>query len=171
MSSLDMEQALPTFLAESRELLEEMEAALLNVTESPEPSELINAIFRAAHTIKGSAGLFGLDGVVSFTHVLESLLDRVREGELALDEALVGLLLESRDHMTLQIDAIGRGEAASEAAGKASFRGRFDWTDKGVTSRNTRLPVTLLWMSELLVLAKLFCSMLIIIRPGTRKLS
>ncbi|WP_234409374.1 chemotaxis protein CheA [Ideonella sp. B508-1] len=116
MSSLDMEQALPTFLAESRELLEEMEAALLNVTESPEPSELINAIFRAAHTIKGSAGLFGLDGVVSFTHVLESLLDRVREGELALDEPLVGLLLESRDHMSLQIDAIGRGEAASEAA-------------------------------------------------------
>ena len=90
MSSLDMEQALPTFLAESRELLEEMEAALLNVTESPEPSELINAIFRAAHTIKGSAGLFGLDGVVSFTHVLESLLDRVREGELALDDSAAG---------------------------------------------------------------------------------
>ncbi|MCO5977855.1 chemotaxis protein CheA [Ideonella oryzae] len=113
---MDMDQALPTFLAESRELLEEMEGALLSVLDSEERHELVNAIFRAAHTIKGSAGLFGLDGVVRFTHVLESLLDRVREGELTLDEALVGLLLESRDHMSLQVDAIGRGEDASEAA-------------------------------------------------------
>jgi two-component system chemotaxis sensor kinase CheA len=92
--TLDMDQALPTFLAESRELLEEMEGALLSVLDSDERQELVNAIFRAAHTIKGSAGLFGLDGVVRFTHVLESAGPGAR-GELTLDEALVGLLLES----------------------------------------------------------------------------
>ena len=116
MSTLDMDQALPIFLAESRELLEEMEGALLSVLDSDERQELVNAIFRAAHTIKGSAGLFGLDGVVRFTHVLESVLDRVRDGDVALDRALVDLLLESRDHMRLQVEAIGRGEDASGAA-------------------------------------------------------
>ena len=116
MSTLDMDQALPTFLAESRELLEEMEGALLSVLDSEERQEPVNAIFRAAHTIKGSAGLFGLDGVVRFTHVLESVLDRVRDGDLALGPALVSLLLEARDHMSLQVDAIGRGEDAGEAA-------------------------------------------------------
>lgn len=55
-----------TYIAEARELLEEMESALLTLENEPDNSELIGAIFRAAHTIKGSAGLFGLQPIVSF---------------------------------------------------------------------------------------------------------
>jgi len=108
---MDLEHALQTFLAESRELLEEMESALLAHEEAAEDvrPELVNAIFRAAHTIKGSAGLFGLDGIVGFTHVVESLLDEVRSGRRALDAGLVPLLLSARDHLGALVDTVAAG--------------------------------------------------------------
>lgn len=61
---MNLDDALKTFVIESRELLENMEEALLHLEQSPDNADLINAVFRAAHTIKGSAGLFGLDHVV-----------------------------------------------------------------------------------------------------------
>jgi len=103
---MDMDQALQTFLVEGRELLDDMEAALLRVADEEDPTESINAIFRAAHTIKGSAGLFGLDGLVAFTHVVEGLLDEVRDGSLSLDESLIELLLACCDHIGTLINAV-----------------------------------------------------------------
>lgn len=103
---MDMEQALQTYIAESRGLLQEMEQALLGLEHAPEDAELIGAMFRAAHTIKGSAGLFGLDPVVAFTHVVESLLDRLRDGALAASEALIGSLLGCCDHIGTLIDRV-----------------------------------------------------------------
>jgi two-component system chemotaxis sensor kinase CheA len=111
---MNLDQALQTFLVEGRELLDDMEAALLRVSDEADPSESINAIFRAAHTIKGSAGLFGLDGVVAFTHVVESLLDQVRDGGVALDDALIALLLACGDHIGTLIDAVDEGQRALE---------------------------------------------------------
>ena len=108
---MDLDQALQTFIVEGRELLAEMEAALLRVSEEDDPDESINAIFRAAHTIKGSAGLFGLDDVVAFTHVAESLLDQVRGGAIALGDNLIELLLACGDHIATLIDAVDSGAA------------------------------------------------------------
>ena len=105
-----MDQALQTFIAESRELLQDMENALLVVEASEDKTELINAIFRAAHTIKGSSGLFNLDHVVAFTHVAESVLDRVRDGKVAIAEPLVALLLSCCDHIGTLIDAVAAGQ-------------------------------------------------------------
>jgi two-component system chemotaxis sensor kinase CheA len=107
---MNLDQALQTFIAESRELLEAMEAALLRIAGEDDRQESINAIFRAAHTIKGSAGLFGLDGVVAFTHVVESLLDAVREGGVPLHEPLTELLLTCGDHIGVLIDAVDAGQ-------------------------------------------------------------
>ncbi|MGS0756341.1 Hpt domain-containing protein, partial [Roseateles sp. GG27B] len=112
---MNLDLALQTFFVESRELLEDMEAALLGVLQEDDRSDAINAIFRAAHTIKGSAGLFGLDGIVAFTHVVESVLDRVREETLEIDEALVALLLECRDHMGLLVETVAAGASALDA--------------------------------------------------------
>jgi len=109
---MNLDLALQTFIVEGRELLDEMEAALLRVADEAEPAESINAIFRAAHTIKGSAGLFGLDGVVAFTHVVESLLDEVREGAIVLSEPLIELLLACSDHIGTLIDAVDAGQPA-----------------------------------------------------------
>ena len=73
---MDLDSALLTYIAEGRELLEEMEDILLRLEQEEDQGESLNAVFRAAHTIKGSAGLFGLDDIVAFTHGVESLLDR-----------------------------------------------------------------------------------------------
>ena len=113
-NDIDLDQVLHTFILEARELLEDMEAALLRVADEADPRESINAIFRAAHTIKGSSGLFGLDAVVTFTHVVESVLDRVRDGAVALGEPLVALMLASGDYIGRLVDAVERGEPQAD---------------------------------------------------------
>ena len=107
---MNMDQVMHTFIAESRELLEQMETTLLAITRNGgSDDDGINAIFRAAHTIKGSAGMFGLDPLVDFTHVAESVLDKVRGGAVALDDALVTLLLACCDHIATMVDAVDAG--------------------------------------------------------------
>ena len=107
---MDLDEALELFIVECRELLEDMEAGLLAVETAQEKSEIINAVFRAAHTIKGSSGLFSLDHIVAFTHVVESVLDRVRSGKLALNAKLVALLLGCGDHIRALVDGVASGE-------------------------------------------------------------
>lgn len=113
---MNMDQAVQTFIHESRELLEAMETSLLAMTGSDADPDAVNAVFRAAHTIKGSAGLFGLDRIVQFTHVMESVLDRVRDGTLPLDGELVALLLSCADHSKRQIDAVDAGDLDTDDA-------------------------------------------------------
>jgi two-component system chemotaxis sensor kinase CheA len=112
---MNLDEALQTFIVECRELLEAMESALLGIERAPDRNEAVNAIFRAAHTIKGSAGLFGLDHVVGFTHVLESVLDAVREGSVGIADELVTLLLACGDHIGKLIDAIEAGKLDADA--------------------------------------------------------
>jgi two-component system chemotaxis sensor kinase CheA len=119
-----MDQALQTYIEESRGLLEEMEGILLQLESEPQQDEeTVNAMFRAAHTIKGSAGLFGLDAIVAFTHVVENVLDEVRAGALAVNSALVEPLLKCCDHIGLLITVVAEaGEALDTeqaAAGEA----------------------------------------------------
>ncbi len=112
---MDIENALQIFIVESRELLEAMEEALLLFDKAEEKDESVNAIFRAAHTIKGSSGLFSLDHIVAFTHVVESVLDRVRAGTLGLDAPLVGLLLSCCDQIGALVDSVAAGDTAPDA--------------------------------------------------------
>ena len=111
---MNLDDALKTFIIESRELLEQMEAALLRIEQEPGDPDIINAIFRAAHTIKGSAGLFGLDFIVSFTHVAESVLDKVRSGELHIDPDLAALLLETCDHIGALVNHAANAEEPND---------------------------------------------------------
>jgi two-component system chemotaxis sensor kinase CheA len=113
---MNLDQALQTFVSESRELLADMETALLAVEQAEDKDELVNAIFRAAHTIKGSAGLFSLDHVVAFTHVVESLLDQVRDGRLKIADRLVVVLLSCRDHIQALVEAVATGQVQPDPA-------------------------------------------------------
>jgi len=113
---MNLDDALQTFVLESRELLEDMENALLGVEQAEEKSELVNAIFRAAHTIKGSSGLFGLDHVVAFTHVVESVLDRLRSGKLEINDQLVVLLLSCCDQIRALVERIAQGQKEPDEA-------------------------------------------------------
>lgn len=94
---VDMGQFLDSFFEEADEHLESMEAGLLQLESSPGDSELLNTIFRAAHSIKGASSTFGVKGVSEFTHVLENLLDRMRDGELQVTASTTELLLTSVD--------------------------------------------------------------------------
>jgi two-component system chemotaxis sensor kinase CheA len=100
---MNFDDVLPAFVAEAAELLREMEDGLLQCTRGTPSDETINLIFRSAHTIKGSAGLFGLDAIVSFVHGVETLLDRVRLGEIALGPQLVQALLDCKDHIAVLV--------------------------------------------------------------------
>ena len=94
------------FIEEATELLTAMEDALLAMEEDPEDEEHLNSVFRAMHTIKGSAGLFALDKIVEFTHPVETELDKVRSGERPLDSDFVAILLDCRDHTAQLVDLV-----------------------------------------------------------------
>ncbi|QDQ27833.1 chemotaxis protein CheA [Chitinimonas arctica] len=115
---MDLDAARQVFFEECNELLAAMETALLAVENSAdaERAEHINAMFRAAHTIKGSAGLFGLSEIVAFTHLCESVLDRLRDGELAINSGLIELLFACRDHVEALVDAVRDRVPAPAAA-------------------------------------------------------
>ena len=83
-------------------MLRQYEAALLVLESDPGDAEQLNAAFRAAHTIKGGAGMFGFEDVVRFTHVAETLLDALRDGRRQMDGDCMDALLQSRD----QIEAL-----------------------------------------------------------------
>ncbi len=102
--SVDLSQFIPTFLEESFEGLEIMESGLLNLEAGD--SEMINAIFRAAHSIKGGAGTFGFGHVTEFTHLVETLLDEMRDGRREINSQEKEVLLASVDCIRLMIEAI-----------------------------------------------------------------
>ncbi|MFT4173912.1 MAG: chemotaxis protein CheA [Rhodocyclaceae bacterium] len=102
------------FFVESRDMLGAMEDALLRLESDPSDADTLNALFRAAHTIKGSAGMFELARIVAFTHVVENLLVRVRNGEQSADETLLALLLQCSDHIGALVDEAQFGESDAD---------------------------------------------------------
>ncbi len=104
--TVDLTQFHDAFFEESFEALDAMEAALLKLdVGSPEP-ELINTIFRVAHSIKGGSATFGFSDIASFTHSLETLLDELRSGAMAVTVALSDLLLKSVDVLRAMLRAV-----------------------------------------------------------------
>ena len=96
-------EALPAFISEAGEQLEMLEQLLLQLEDEPDSQDLLGALFRCAHTVKGSAGIFGLDEVVAFTHHVETLLDRLRDGAVTLTPAMGTLLLQCNDQIRFLI--------------------------------------------------------------------
>jgi len=118
----EMDAALATFSQEAEELLTDMEDSLLILEDSPDDSETINSVFRAMHTIKGSSGLFGFDAIVAFTHEAETVLDQVRNGERAIDPALISVLLGCKDH-TIQLLEFCMENQSAEIPGELQSTG------------------------------------------------
>ena len=113
---IDLSQFRQTFLQESAEHVESMEAELLALRSAPDDAEILNAIFRSAHSIKGGAGSFGLTNLVRFTHGLENLLDRLRSLEMPATAEVISLLLRSVDVLRAMLGAGGDGEMSDDAA-------------------------------------------------------
>ncbi len=103
---IDLSQFFEVFFEESFEGLDAMEAELLRLQPGNTDKETINTIFRAAHSIKGGSGTFGFTSVSDFTHVLETLLDQIREGQRELTAEHVNLLLKSVDCLRDMLSAL-----------------------------------------------------------------
>ena len=94
-----MSSLIDTFRDEALELILELEAALLELEESPDDSTQIDRVFRALHTLKGSGGLAGFDAVAGFCHEAETVFELVRSGQRQVDQKLVSLTLSAQDHL------------------------------------------------------------------------
>lgn len=113
---MDIADFYDTFFEEAEELLSDMEQHLLELDVDDPDSEQLNAIFRAAHSIKGGAGTFGFSVLQKTTHILENLLDYARKGELTLRADLVDTFLEAKDIMHEQLDAYRSEEEPDQEA-------------------------------------------------------
>ncbi|MBR9835559.1 MAG: chemotaxis protein CheA, partial [Alphaproteobacteria bacterium] len=107
---MDLGDFYDSFFEEAAELLDDMERHLLALEPDNPDQEQLNAIFRAAHSIKGGAGTFGFDVLQSSTHLLENLLDRSRRGELILRHDIVDTFLEAKDMLQEQLDDYRHGQ-------------------------------------------------------------
>jgi two-component system chemotaxis sensor kinase CheA len=114
--TIDMSQFYQVFFDEADELLAEMEKLLLALDVSQPDSEDLNAIFRAAHSIKGGAATFGFTDITGVTHILESLLDRIRKGEMALTTEQVDAFLVSKDVLTMLMGVHHHGASVDQDA-------------------------------------------------------
>ena len=113
--SMDITDFYQTFCDEADELLADMEQHLLDLVPEAPDSEQLNAIFRAAHSIKGGAGTFGFTILQETTHLMENLLDEARRGEMQLNTDIINLFLETKDIMQEQLDAY-KSSAEPDAA-------------------------------------------------------
>jgi two-component system chemotaxis sensor kinase CheA len=113
-----MEEILSVFIQESREQIAAMEAELLGLEQggSGNDPEVLNAIFRAAHTIKGGAGVVELGMVESFTHVVENALDKLRNNEIQINDSLISILLNCCDHIGALLDHVESGAMDADEA-------------------------------------------------------
>ena len=108
-----------TFLHEADDLLGQIEGSILDLNEQPPTSEVINQLFRAFHTIKGSGAMFGFQTVADFTHHVETVLDLVREGSVPFSKELGELILASTDQIKALFDSSKGGPAVSVESSQA----------------------------------------------------
>jgi len=121
--SSPQEQHIATYREEASELLAELETSLLELEENPQDNDLINRVFRAMHTIKGSGAMFGFDDIARFTHEVETVFDQVRNGKMQVTRCLLDLTLQARDQITAMLDASAGGPPADEANGQRIIEG------------------------------------------------
>lgn len=114
--TIDMSQFYQVFFDESDELLAEAEHLLLELDIEQPSAEDLNAIFRAAHSIKGGAATFGMTDMTEVTHVLENLLDRIRKEEMKLTAEHVDVFLSAKDIIKMQLDGHRHGSAVDQEA-------------------------------------------------------
>ncbi|MCD6174061.1 MAG: chemotaxis protein CheA [Sulfurimonas sp.] len=109
-----MNEELELFIEDVDEQLTFMENALVSMQEDGVDDESMGALFRSMHTIKGTAGMFGFDDVVSFTHVAENLLSDVRDGKVELSQEMIEIFLQSKDHTQTLVDLAVDNETLDE---------------------------------------------------------
>lgn len=113
---MDLGPAIELFIVEAEDLLSALNINLAKLEQAPTDKDAINCVFRAAHTIKGSAGLFGFDKTVAFTHDVESVLMSIRDGDRTLDKNTLSLLIKCSDQIAEMVEGLSdEGESHTTA--------------------------------------------------------
>ncbi|MBX8602383.1 chemotaxis protein CheA [Pseudomonas cichorii] len=115
LSGEQWNQLLQGFLDEGRDLLKDAEDSLLRLETTPDDHDAVNGLFRAVHTLKGSAGIFSLTPLVTLTHHLESLLMSVRDGQRVLTSDLTSLMLKCMDELSTMLESVDPDNGVMEA--------------------------------------------------------
>ena len=118
-----------TFFQECDEQLGELETGLIAIENGDTDPETINAVFRAVHSIKGGAGAFRLDALVRFSHIFETVLDRIRNGQLAPTPAVLKTMLRSADVLADLVHAARNGESIDESAANSLSEDLHAWAN------------------------------------------
>ena len=134
--SIDMSQFHQVFFEECFEGLEVMESGLLNLDTGDIDSEVINTIFRGAHSIKGGSGTFGFNEVAEFTHVMETLLDEMRDGRRKVTQPAIDVLLGSVDCLRTMLTSI-QAEESVDSATVAKYKRALEIELSGAPSDET----------------------------------
>jgi len=109
-----LESIKQTFFQECEELLQDAEQGLLAMEAGDADPETINAVFRAVHSVKGGAGAFGLEDLIRFAHVFETVMDELRSGKMELNDDVAKTLLRAADILVDLVNAARDGGAADE---------------------------------------------------------
>jgi len=117
-----MDELVKVFLEESEDEIRELENGLMKLEDARSDEDTLNRVFRAAHTIKGSAGLVGFENISNYTHILENILDRIRKKEIDITKKLISTLLSSVDFLKRMILACSEGEYLDTGEIDASIR-------------------------------------------------
>ena len=117
MAASGLEQLKITFFEECNELLQSLEGGLADIREGTTTEDTVHAIFRAVHSIKGGAGVFGFAELIEFAHVFETVMDEVRKGNLATSPDVVDVLLRANDTLADLVDMARKGDAVAPGYG------------------------------------------------------
>lgn len=108
---MDMSQYLSVFIDEGREHLQNLNDKMLELEENSDDPEVINEIFRSAHTLKGMSGQMGFENMMNLTHKMENVLDALRHGSIRVSSNMIDVLFEAIDHLEAMIEQIAQGES------------------------------------------------------------
>ena len=127
---LDFDQYIDIFLDESKDHLQNLNESILRLEESPDNLDIVNEIFRIAHTLKGMAGTMGFEIITKLTHKLENILDGVRSHKFDLNRDMIDILFEGLDILDLQIKSIEE-DGKEKAIDISDIINRLDILEKG----------------------------------------
>lgn len=136
------------FITNSEELMQTLDATILELEQSPDDKETIESIFRAAHTLKGAAGMFGFKAIERVMHGMENLFDKVRKGKLRPDSNTIDVVFQGLDTLRVLLAAVRQGQPSGTKTGPISHllnlasNGQYRKADNGVVSRHRPTPTS-----------------------------